>query len=247
MPFWVYGHCDRTGEPSEPFFSEAASGGESASCTNNDDCSWKNIAGVRYVLNTIFNIKYQDLVNEYVRSSPIVKHPYLYQGSFEYPSYFGEKPGNYQELCTVNQHYADLAASIQRVTEEVLLGMVQHLKQTTDSENLCIAGGVGLNSVANGRIVKESGFRNVYIQPAAGDGGGALGAALHAYHTVLGNPRKLVMRHAYLGQAYGDDEIRGFLDRGCLEARGSAVISVQGRRRRRAQAEHDERRICFER
>ena len=137
---------------------------------------------------------------------------YFFTSGTEYPSYFGEKPGNYQDLCRTNEHYADLAASIQRVTEDILLGMVRHLRKTTESENLCIAGGVALNSVANGRIVKESGFKNVYIQPAAGDGGGALGAALYAYHTLLGKPRKLVMRDAYLGQAFRDGEIRGFLD-----------------------------------
>jgi carbamoyltransferase len=138
---------------------------------------------------------------------------YFFTSGTEYPSYFGEKPGNYQDLCRTNEHYADLAASIQRVTEDILLGMVRHLRKTTESENLCIAGGVALNSVANGRIVKESGFKNVYIQPAAGDGGGALGAALYAYHTLLGKPRKLVMRHAYLGQAFDDEAIGGFLDR----------------------------------
>ena len=78
---------------------------------------------------------------------------------------------------------------------------------------LCIAGGVGLNSVANGRILKESGFERLYVQPAAGDGGGALGAALQVYHGMLGNPRKFVMRHAYWGQAYSGAEVEGFLRR----------------------------------
>jgi len=68
---------------------EAAGGGELAGCTNNDDCSWRNIAGVRYALNTVFSVKYQLQSTEYVRSTPIVNHPYLYQGSFEYPSYLG--------------------------------------------------------------------------------------------------------------------------------------------------------------
>ena len=71
------------------FSIDVAGGGESASCTNNDDCSWHNIAGVRYVLNTLFNIKFQIQSHEYVRAAPVVNHPYLYQGSFEYPSYFG--------------------------------------------------------------------------------------------------------------------------------------------------------------
>ena len=70
----------------------------------------------------------------------------------------------------------------------------------------------GLNSVANTRILKESGFKKLYVQPAAGDGGAALGAALHVYHAILGHPRKLVMKHAYWGKAYTDDEIKAFLD-----------------------------------
>ena len=128
-----------------------------------------------------------------------------------FPSYFGPKPGNYDELCRANQHYADLAASIQKVTEEVLLKMASCLRRQTGMKALCIAGGVGLNSVANGRILKESGFERLYVQPAAGDSGGALGAALHVYHTVLGQPRKLVMQHAYWGQEYGNREIETFL------------------------------------
>jgi carbamoyltransferase len=128
-----------------------------------------------------------------------------------FPSYFGPKPGNYGELCRENQHYADLAASIQRVTEEVLLKMARVLRQQTGMKALCIAGGVGLNSVANGRILKESGFERLWVQPAAGDSGGALGAALHVYHTVLGNPRRSPMQHAYWGQEYGAQEIEGFL------------------------------------
>ena len=128
-----------------------------------------------------------------------------------FPSYFGAKPGNYDELCRSNQHYADLAASIQKVTEEVLVRMASCLRRQTGMSNLCLAGGVGLNSVANGRILKESGFEKLWVQPAAGDSGGALGAALHVYHTVLGQPRKLVMQHAYWGQEYGNPEIEAFL------------------------------------
>ena len=136
----------------------------------------------------------------------------FFTAATEYPSYFGEKPGNYDELCRLNQHYADIAASIQKVTEEVLLKMARCTRQQTGLTDLCIAGGVGLNSVANGRILQESGFERLYIQPAAGDGGGALGAALHVCHTVLGHPRKLVMKHAYWGQAYGNGEIEDFLN-----------------------------------
>ncbi len=107
-----------------------------------------------------------------------------------------------------NQYYADIAASIQRVTEEAVLKMVHYAYEQTGSKNLCLAGGVALNSVANGRIMREGPFENVYIQPAAGDAGGALGAALYAYHVLLGHSRKFVMEHAYWGKSYTADDIR---------------------------------------
>ncbi len=107
-----------------------------------------------------------------------------------------------------NQYYADIAASVQLVTEETMLKMVNHAYETTGSKNLCMAGGVALNSKANGRIMRESPFDNIYIQPAAGDAGGALGAALYAYHVLLGKPRKYVMENAYYGKAYTPDEIK---------------------------------------
>jgi carbamoyltransferase len=128
-----------------------------------------------------------------------------------FPKYFGDPPTNYGELCQLNQHYADIAASIQRVTEELLLNMAKHLHQETGLKRLCIAGGVGLNSVANSRMLRESGFEELFIQPAAGDGGGALGAALWAYNTLLGRPRTFKMEHAYWGREYGSGEIRSFL------------------------------------
>jgi carbamoyltransferase len=110
-----------------------------------------------------------------------------------------------------NQYYADVAASIQRMTEEAMLAMVRHLHARTGSENLCMAGGVALNSVANGRIVREGPFKHVFIQPAAGDSGGALGAALYAHHVLLGHPRKFVQEHAYWGAEYSPAETAAFL------------------------------------
>ena len=130
-----------------------------------------------------------------------------------FPRYFGVPPANYQELCRINQHYADVAASIQRVTEELLVGMARHVQKQTGLKRLCIAGGVGLNSVANSRILREAGFEELYVQPAAGDGGGALGAALWAYNTLLGKPRTFRMDHAYWGRSYSPAEIGDFLDR----------------------------------
>jgi carbamoyltransferase len=107
-----------------------------------------------------------------------------------------------------NQHYADIAASIQTVTEETLLKMANYAHQRTGQKYLCMAGGVALNSVANGRILRETPFEDVWIQPAAGDSGGALGAALYVYHVLLGQPRKFVLEHAYWGQAFTPDEVK---------------------------------------
>jgi len=129
-----------------------------------------------------------------------------------FPSYFGERPANYEELCRANQHYADIAASIQRVTEEILLDMANHLQRQTGLKKLCMAGGVALNSVANGRILRETPFEELFIQPSAGDGGGALGAALWAYNSLLGKPRRFVLEHAFWGQSYPDAEVRSFLE-----------------------------------
>jgi carbamoyltransferase len=136
---------------------------------------------------------------------------YFFTPQSGYPSYFGEKPPNYDELCRENQFYADIAASIQAVTEDVLLKMANQAYQETGLKNLCMAGGVALNSVANGKIPKKTPFEQIYIQPSAGDGGGALGAALFGYHMVLGKPRKFIMEHAYWGEEHGNGEIDGFL------------------------------------
>jgi len=128
-----------------------------------------------------------------------------------YPAYFGKQPSDYIAKCRINEHYADIAASIQRVTEELLIGMAKSVQKETGLKKLCVAGGVALNSVANTRILRESGFDELFIQPAAGDSGGALGAALWAYHSVLGKPRCFRMEHAYWGQEYDASEIASFL------------------------------------
>jgi carbamoyltransferase len=107
---------------------------------------------------------------------------------------------------------ADIAASIQQVTEEVLLGMAGRLHRITGVKRLCLAGGVALNSVANGRILRETPFEEMYVQPAAGDGGGALGAALYVHHAVLGKPRRFVMEHAYWGERHTAGSIAEFLE-----------------------------------
>lgn len=156
--------------------------------------------------NRTFNDRFQDLFGE---PRP-VKLQFFTQAT-GFPRYFGDAPSNYKELCNVNQYYADVAASVQKVTEELLVNMALHLQRNTGMKNLCIAGGVGLNSVANTRMLTEAGFERIFVQPAAGDGGGALGAALWAYNTLLGKPRSFRMEHAYWGKEYGPDEIGDFL------------------------------------
>jgi carbamoyltransferase len=113
----------------------------------------------------------------------------------------------------LEQRFADIAASIQLVTEEAMLGLARRARALSGSDNLCLAGGVALNVLANARILRESGFRQVWIQPAAGDAGGCLGAATYLYHTVLRQPRRLRMDTAYLGPSYSNSEIHAFLER----------------------------------
>jgi carbamoyltransferase len=129
-----------------------------------------------------------------------------------YPSYFGPKPIDFGKQAENNQHYANIAASIQSVTEDVLVHMSRHLQQRTGLKRLCLAGGVALNSVANGRMLREAGFDEIFVQPAAGDGGGALGAALWAHHVVAGRPRKFQMDHAYWGDEHSNGSIVDYLN-----------------------------------
>ena len=110
----------------------------------------------------------------------------------------------------------DLAASIQRVMEEILLRMARHVHVRTGKSNLCLAGGVALNCVANGRILREGPFNEIWVQPAAGDAGGALGTALFIWHQLLGNPRRPQapdgQAGSLLGPSYSEPEIRSFLE-----------------------------------
>jgi carbamoyltransferase len=112
-----------------------------------------------------------------------------------------------------NERFADIAASIQVMTEETMIKMANEAHKRTGSKRLVMAGGVALNSVANGRILDETPFDEIYIQPEAGDAGGALGAALYAYHVLLGKPRKFIMETAYYGKEYSPAEIRAELDK----------------------------------
>ena len=113
----------------------------------------------------------------------------------------------------------DIAASIQRVTEEIVLAMCRALHAETGLTTLCLAGGVALNCVANGRVIRETPFTRLFVQPAAGDAGGALGAALVVAHSIMGQPRHPAMTHALYGPSYGDDEIRSAISAQSLPAR----------------------------
>lgn len=159
-----------------------------------------------YSAERTFNSKFENLFGP-----PRQPDAHFFTPNSGYPTYFGEKPADYENLAWQNQFYADIAASIQLVTEEVLLKMANHVHRETGLKKLCMAGGVALNSVANGRILKETPFEAIYVQPSAGDGGGAIGAALYAYHMVLGKPRKFIMQHAYWGEEHSRGEIEGFL------------------------------------
>jgi carbamoyltransferase len=115
-----------------------------------------------------------------------------------------------EELLT--QKHMDLAASVQKAVEEVVLKLTRSLAKETGSKNLCLAGGVALNCVANGKVLRDGAFENIWVQPAAGDAGGALGAALCAYHLYQKQPRKLnghadAMHGSYLGPAFSQKDI----------------------------------------
>ena len=127
---------------------------------------------------------------------------------------FGHPPQRPE--ATMTQFYMDCARSIQEVTEECLLKMAHHIHRETGMENLCLAGGVALNCVANGRLLREGPFKEIWIQPAASDAGGALGVALFVWHQYLSNERKVVpgqdsQKGSYLGPAFDNQQIEQLL------------------------------------
>jgi carbamoyltransferase len=137
---------------------------------------------------------------------------------------FGGPPRRPEDRLT--QRDMDLAASIQKVTEEVVLRLVRSIARETGQSNLCLAGGVALNCVANGKVLRDGSFRNIWIQPAAGDAGGALGAALTAHYLFKNQPRQVngmdSMKGSYLGPSYPQAEIESRL------AAAGARFSVLG-------------------
>jgi carbamoyltransferase len=153
-----------------------------------------------------FNKKFEKLFGE-----PRDPKANFFTDASGYPSYFGDKPSDYDEIAKQNQYYADIAASIQVVTEQIMVKMANYAYKETGLKHLCMAGGVALNSVANRKILSQSPFEDIYIQPAAGDGGASTGAALYCYHGILGKPRNFVMEHAYWGQEHSPADTRDFL------------------------------------
>jgi carbamoyltransferase len=122
----------------------------------------------------------------------------------EFSQPFLEESGENWEKSPKVAHWQDLAWRVQRDTEEVLLKRAIWLRETTGAKNLCLAGGVALNCVANGRILREAGYENVWIQPAAGDDGIAIGSAYYGHLALKKAPRRSVMKHAYVGKSYGE-------------------------------------------
>ncbi len=123
------------------------------------------------------------------------------------------------------KHWEDLAWQIQDDTERVLLARAKWLRETTGAKNLCVAGGVGLNCVANGVLARESGFENVWIQPAAGDDGIAIGCAYYGHLAVRKQPRTHVIKHAFFGKPYRDEEIKDAVSKRMVRLVSNAVPS----------------------
>lgn len=112
----------------------------------------------------------------------------------------------------LTQFHKDIAASLQKATDTVVVAMARQARRQTKARKLCMAGGVALNCVSNSKVLEQADFEDVFVQPAAGDAGGALGAAFYVYNTVLQKPRQFVMNHAYFGPEYSDSEIERLLE-----------------------------------
>ena len=169
--------------------------------------------------------KYTDLIREHlidIREDGSFRLDMDYFGylddlvmvSRRFEELFGMAPR--EPEAAIEPVHMDLARSIQEVTEEVVLNMARHARERSGKSNLCLAGGVALNCVANGRIAREGIFERMWIQPAAGDAGGAVGAALSVWHNELGNSRSASagdsMSGSYLGPVFSDEQIREYLD-----------------------------------
>ena len=136
--------------------------------------------------------------------------------SRKFTNLFGQ-PRNVMYQSNVDQVYADLASSVQFVLEQILFGIATKLHEETGMTNLCLAGGVALNSVANGKMIRNTPFDEIYIQPASGDGGGALGAALTFMIDSKLTNRNFIMDHAFWGPEFTDEEIKKTLTKSDFE------------------------------
>ena len=168
---------------------------------------------------------YSDLIREHLID---LKEDGSFRMRMDYFDYLGGMAMTNQKFASIFNHPArkaesnltqkemDIAASLQEVTEEIMLKMARHIRYLTNMKNLCLAGGVALNCVGNGKILKEKIFEKIWVQPAAGDAGGALGVALCIWHQIIGNNRltngKDTMRGSYLGPHFKESEIKNFLD-----------------------------------
>jgi carbamoyltransferase len=142
-----------------------------------------------------------------------LKQPYVFE------------PGSNWEKSPAMRHWEDLAWRTQDDTENVLLARARWLRETTGARNLCMAGGVALNCVANGRVAREAGFENVWIQPAAGDDGIAIGCAYYGWLEILKQRRNFVMDHSYVGRRYSDHEAATELQKFLVRIQVDAVKS----------------------
>lgn len=153
-----------------------------------------------------------------------IKNDGSYQLKMEYFSYLRKETMPSKKMCKllggpiresdsfISTRHKDIAAAVQLVYEDVFLKILKNVRKETGMDKLVIAGGCGLNSVANGKILANTTFKSVWIQPNSSDGGASIGAAAYVYHTILGNKRKYFMSDAYLGPKYSAREIREFLD-----------------------------------
>ncbi|HEX3543378.1 MAG TPA: carbamoyltransferase [Candidatus Acidoferrum sp.] len=126
----------------------------------------------------------------------------------------------------IEQRHRNLASSLQARLEEVYLGMLRKLAKATGMKSVCLAGGVAFNCVANGKIFDSTGFEQIYVHPAAGDGGLSVGAAFYVWNQILGKPRSFVMNHAYWGPGYSRDHLRHAIDSSVLASNGYSLAEL---------------------
>tara|TARA_B100001123_G_C15320868_1_gene1027839 strand:- start:1537 stop:3306 length:1770 start_codon:yes stop_codon:yes gene_type:complete len=161
------------------------------------------------------NSTHQSYTRDFVKLFGKPREPELpfFTDQTGFPSYFGDPPKDMNEKIKFNQYYADIAASIQFVTEEIIIKMLKVLKNDSKSDNLCLSGGVALNSAVNGKIINETGFKDIFIQPAAGDSGGALGAAMYFWNAISSNSKRFQMDHVYWGEEYSQGYMKSILEK----------------------------------